>query len=107
MGQRTLDGTDVTALRQRYRDTVFRDLPAAAREGEGWPVTEDHCFARIVLDAVFEDVWYDHVDGEPAYEHLSPAELRRAISVAEAMLERGPAHAAALNRASLRYRGEA
>lgn len=106
MGQRTLDGTDITDRRERYRTLVEERLPEAARQAGTWPIQEDHCFARVVLDSVFEDEWYDHVDGRPADEHLSAAELAAAIDHAEALLERGGPLVEALNDRSLRWRGE-
>ena len=106
MGQRTLDGDDLSDLRAEYDRLVHERLPAAARNGEGWPVHTNHCFARIVLDDLFEDEWYDHVDGRPAYEHLSAADLRAAIDTAEQLLDAGPSLATELNRNSLRWRDE-
>jgi hypothetical protein len=106
MRQRTLDGVDLTALRERYRTLVDEQLPAAARRAEGWPIHRDHCFARVVLDNVFEGVWYDHVDGRPAYEHLSADELKTAIDTAERMLQSGAPLVAQLNEQSLRWRDE-
>ena len=105
MGQRTLDGDDISELRAAYVRRVTEELPRAARR-EDWPISEDHCFARVVLDNVFGDVWYDHVDGRPAYEHLSPAELKEAIALADRMLEAGRPAVETLNRDSLRWRGE-
>ena len=104
MGQRTLDGTDLSELRRRYRRLVTTELPRAARAGDDWPVREDHCFARIVLDDVFGDVWYDHVSGRPAYEHLSTARLRGAIDTAERLLDEGKPLVDELNRQSLAWR---
>ncbi|SDF22325.1 hypothetical protein [Halorientalis regularis] len=106
MGQRTLDGDDLSDLRAEYDRLVHERLPAAARDGEEWPIHADHCFARIVLDDLFEDEWYDHVDGRPAYEHLSAAELRGAIDTAHRLLDEGPSLATELNRNSLRWRDE-
>ena len=63
MGQRTLDGTDLSELRGRYRRLVTTELPRAARTGDDWPVREDHCFARIVVDDVFSGGWNDHESG--------------------------------------------
>jgi hypothetical protein len=97
---------DTTALRREYRRLTEAVLPAQARAGEGgdWPVHRDHCFQRIVLDALFEDEWYDHVPGRPAREHLTADQLREAVAVAESM--RGdPGRARELNERSLRYRG--
>ena len=106
MGQETLDGTDITALRETYRRKVTEELPRAARDAGDWPIRLDHCFGRVVLDDLFEDEWYDHVDGRPAYEALSEAELRAAIETADRMLAGGRPVVAELNRNSLRWRGE-
>jgi hypothetical protein len=106
MGQQTLDARDITDLRERYRALVDEQLPAAAQLAGTWPIHQDHCFARVVLDTIFRDEWYDHVDGRPAYEHLRDDELEAAIRVAEQMLERGAALVAALNEQSLRWRDE-
>lgn len=102
MGQQTLDGTDITVLRERYRTLVDEELPAAA--DDDWPVQDDHCFARIVLDSVFEDRWDTHITERPAYRSLSAEQLSRAIAVAEETLAGGPPVASAYNDASLRYR---
>jgi hypothetical protein len=102
--QRTLDGTDITGRRERYRTLVDERLPEAARRAGTWPIAEDHCFARVVLDNVFEDEWYEHVDGRPAYEHLSADELAAAIDLAERLLERGAPLVEELNERSLRWR---
>ena len=108
MGQTTLgdDTHDLSELRARYDELVHETLPETAQAGESWPVDRDHCFGRIVLDNVFGDEWYDHVDGRPAYEHLSPDELADAVEIAERMAEEGPSTARELNRNSLRWRGE-
>ncbi len=106
MGQWTLDGADLTARRERYRMLVDERLPDAADGGDGWPIRENHCFARVVLDNVFEGVWYDHVDSRPAYEQLSAAELDAAITIAERMLRAGAPVVTELNERSLRWRDE-
>ncbi|MFB6125757.1 MAG: hypothetical protein ABEJ79_00435 [Halolamina sp.] len=105
MRQTTLAGGAVPALRAAYRQRVTEQLPQRARESGEWPVCHDHCFGRIVLDNLFEDEWYDHVDGRPAYEHLTEAELRRAVDIADRMLEEGRPAVATLNERSLRWRG--
>jgi hypothetical protein len=92
---------DPGPLRDEYLRLTTERLPAQA--DETWPVTEDHCFQRIVLDALFEDVWYGHVDGRPAYDHLTADQLREAIATAESMLD-DPDRVAELNGRSLRYR---
>lgn len=106
MGQETLDGVDLGPLRAAYVDRVTERLPERAAAGEGWPIRDDHCFGRVVLDNVFEDEWYDHVDGRPAYEHLSHAQLERALAIADRMLRAGVPAVEELNANSLRWRGE-
>jgi hypothetical protein len=106
MGQHTLDGRDLAALRAEYARKVTEELPARARRHGDWPIQADHCFGRVVLDALFRDVWYGHVDGSPAYEQLSAAQLREAIAIADRMLEDGKPAVTRLNRRSLRWRGE-
>lgn len=104
MGQRTFGGDDLSELRERYRALVTTELPRAARASGDWPVSEDHCFARIVLDELFDDVWYDHVAGRPAYEHLSASQLRDAVETAERLLDEGRPLVDELNRRSLAWR---
>ena len=102
MGQQTLRGEDISGLREEYARKLHERLPEQA--GDEWPIDLDHCFGRVVLDTLFEDEWYTHVDGRPAYEHLSPAELRDAIEIADRMLECGRPVVAELNERSLRWR---
>ena len=106
MSQETLDGEDISALREEYDRTVNERLPESAQDSEGWPIHLDHCFGRVVLDNLFQDEWYSHVDGRPAYKHLSPEELREAIGIADRMLEGGQPVVEELNENSLRWRDE-
>jgi len=42
-------------------------LPRMARnERCDWPIREDHCFQRVVLDTICGAIWYAHL-GRPAY----------------------------------------
>lgn len=106
MGQQTLDGDDLSQLRAAYTRKVNEELPARARNGDGWPIHLDHCFGRVVLDNLFGDEWYGHIDGRPAYEHLSRSELQDAIEIADRMLTEGQSAVAELNQNSLRWRDE-
>jgi hypothetical protein len=37
-------------------------MPALARTSKHhWPVRNDHCFQRIVLDTIYGEVWGDHI----------------------------------------------
>lgn len=106
MGQQTLDGTNITELRERYRTLVSERLPMAAQQAGTWPISHDHCFARVILDNVFADKWDDHLNGRPAYEHLSTNELEAAIDLAERLAERGGPLVETLHERSLQWRGE-
>lgn len=89
----------------RYLHLTREVMPARARQpGTKWPVREDHCFQRIVLDHVAGGRWYDHI-ARPAYKHLSADQAAEAVRLCEAILE-GCADLAALNRQSLAYRGK-
>ena len=80
-------------------------LPALARTaGRDWPVREDHCFQRIVLDTICGGTWYAHID-RPAYKHLSPDQAKRAVALCQAIAA-GRADLRQLNRQSLIWRGK-
>lgn len=82
--------------------TVF---PSMARSGErDWPVHEDHCFQRIVLDTICGGVWYDHLD-RPAYKHLTNEQAQRAVELCKDIIE-GRADLKQLNQQSLIWRGK-
>lgn len=106
MEQQTLGGRNLTALRAEYERKVTEELPERARRNGDWPIRADHCFGRVVLDALFEDEWYEHVDGSPAYEQLSAEQLREAIRIADRLIDDGRPAVEELNRRSLRWRGE-
>lgn len=92
------------ALRARWLDMVRRELLEAAVARPNWPIRLDHCFARVILDAVCGQPWREVVRA-PAYKHLSAAQLSQAIRLAEAILA-GEADVADLNRRSLQARGK-
>jgi len=93
------------ALEQRWLELTRVTLPGLARERR-WPVREDHCFQRILLDAVCGGVWYRFVPGRPAYRHLDETRLEEAVALAE-RVESGAADLPALNQRSLAWRREA
>jgi hypothetical protein len=96
--------SDRAALEARWLELTRERLPALAA-ARRWPVRDDHCFQRILLDAVCGGCWYDHVEGRPAYRHLDEARLARAIELAE-QVERAEADLDTLNAQSLRWRGK-
>lgn len=89
----------------RYLHLTREVMPAMAREGcRAWPVVNDHCFQRIVLDAVSKGVWYDHIP-RPAYRHMTTDQAQRAVALCEAIIA-GTKDIVALNRQSLVFRGK-
>ncbi|MEM6578390.1 MAG: hypothetical protein AAF678_07850 [Pseudomonadota bacterium] len=89
----------------RYLELTREALPEKARDpGLRWPVVNDHCFQRIVLDAVCGGVWYNSIE-RPAYRHLSEAQARQAVALCEDILA-GRADLWDLNNQSLAWRGK-
>lgn len=94
----------------KRRSTLERDwlhltrerLPAASRP-MGWPIFEDHCFQRVLLDNACGGVWYDHIIGRPAYRCASDRQLTTALSLGEDALE-GRVDLPTLNAQSLAWR---
>ena len=82
-----------------------RDLPVAAASRPEWPIRLDHCFGRVILDAVCGAPWRQVV-APPAWRHLTTEQLTRAVRLADAILA-DEADLAALNRASLALRRRA
>lgn len=93
------------ALEAAWLELTRRELPghAAAR---GWPVRADHCFQRILLDNAVGGVWYDAVEGRPAYRHVAAPVLERAVALGQAAAG-GEADLHELNRRSLAWRRQA
>lgn len=95
----------ITSLQARYLDLINRQLPEKAKQTY-MPVRFNHCFARIILDNLFEGCWYDYLSRQrPAYKQLNEAQLEQAIALAESMLN-NPAMTKQLNQNSLRWRGK-
>ena len=88
-----------------YMHLTKKVLPQLARGDEqNWPVREDHCFQRIVLDTICGGVWYEHL-GRPAYKHLTNDQARRAVKLCQDIAE-GRADLDQLNQQSLAWRGK-
>jgi hypothetical protein len=80
-------------------------MPAIAQErSRHWPVRNDHCFQRIVLDTICAGVWYDFIE-RPAYKNISLEQAQSAVLLCEDIIE-GRADLAALNQKSLAWRGK-
>ena len=91
-------------LRSRWRELVGTRLPRAAATRPDWPVRQDHCFARILLDNACDRPWREMIRA-PAWREAPPELLREACAMGEAVLD-GAANLDALNRRSLALRGK-
>ena len=78
------------------------ELPAAAARHPEWPIRLDHCFGRVILDAVCGGPWREHL-AAPAWKHMSREQLDAAIGLANAILG-GRADLGGLNTGSLQAR---
>lgn len=76
----------------------------ASGDKRNWPVREDHCFQRIVLDTICGGVWHEHLD-RPAYKHLTNGQAQLAVELCQAIAE-GRADLKQLNQQSLIWRGK-
>lgn len=92
-------------LEQRWLQLTRTTLPALAAD-RAWPVSADHCFQRILLDAATDGVWYAAIAGRPAYRAASDDQLTRAVALADAVVA-GTADLVALNARSLAWRRRA
>jgi proline racemase len=94
-------------LLSRYRELVLSELPGRAR-AEGWVVTADHCFGRIVLDHAVGGRWYDVLDRRrsPAFAQLDDEQLAVAVALAEQIADEGDPLLRRLDAQSLAWRGK-
>ena len=89
----------------RYLHLTQNVMPALAEtRSNEWPVRNDHCFQRIVLDTVCSGVWYDHIL-RPAYKNLTLEQAGHAVLICENIIA-GSVDLAGLNRQSLAWRGK-
>ncbi|WP_126665466.1 GCN5-related N-acetyltransferase [Croceibacterium ferulae] len=68
------------ALEAEWLALVRHDLPAVAVP-RGWPITLDHCFARVLLDNAVGGCWYAAIPRRPAYRHATDAQLAAAVAL--------------------------
>lgn len=96
---------DQEAIIARYLHLTRVVMPAIAQEkSRHWPVRNDHCFQRIVLDTICAGVWYDFIK-RPAYKNISREQAKSAVLLCEDIIE-GRADLVALNQKSLAWRGK-
>lgn len=74
-------------------------------EGKECPVHLDHCFARIVYDAILRDDWRKKVKA-PAIRNFSNEQVQKGLTIVEKIKEQGAYLVAILNQQSLQYRNK-
>lgn len=95
----------VADIVSRYMVLTKEVMPRIARDpGVRWPVVNDHCFQRIVLDNVCGGPWFDHL-ARPAYKHLTKDQAIQAIDLCEAIIA-NRVDLYELNNRSLIWRGK-
>ena len=91
-------------LQDRYLELTRISLPAKGLSS-GWSIRDDHCFMRIILDQLFQDCWYNHLDRRlVAYKQLTNPQLKSAIELAHSILQHGDEVLESWNRQSLEWR---
>lgn len=92
-------------LVSRYMVLTKEIMPEMARDPSvKWPVQNDHCFQRIVLDNICDGPWFNHLS-RPAYKSLSHDQAVRAVQLCEDIIG-GRVDLFDLNRKSLNWRGK-
>ena len=99
-----LSKEEKSSLISAYIHLTKKILPSMAQnDRRNWPVFQDHCFQRIVLDHVCGGVWYYHV-GRRAYKHLTSDQAQRAVELCQNSV-RGRVDLQQMNQQSLIWRG--
>ena len=95
----------IDTLIATYMHLTKTVMPSLAPTTEQiWPVREDHCFQRIVLDTICGGVWYQHLE-RPAYKNLTIKQAQKAVQLCQDIID-GSADLWQLNRQSLLWRGK-
>ena len=82
---------------------LTREIMPSVAADRRWPIRNDHCFQRVLLDNACGGTWYAYISKRPAYRRADAATLERAIALGEAVLA-GSADLDELNRRSLQWR---
>ncbi len=91
-------------LEAEWLTLTRQTLPTLAKTRR-WPVSADHCFMRILLDAVHQGRWDRVVQGRPAYKHIELERLEAAVMLANRVVT-DETDLWALNAQSLAWRGK-
>jgi hypothetical protein len=85
--------------------TLTREIMPSIAPDRRWPIRNDHCFQRVLLDNACGGTWYAYISKRPAYRRADAATLERAVALGEAVLA-GNADLSELNARSLAWRGK-
>jgi hypothetical protein len=92
-------------LQGRYIELTCTILPSIAEERR-WVIRDGPDYMRLVLDHLFEDCWYRHLDRRlRACKQLNTRQLTRAVALAEAIAREGEELVLQMNARSLAWRG--
>ena len=73
-----------TAFIKEFRQLINQQLPSVYTQ----PVRFNHCFNRIILDWIFKDCWYHHLNkNKTALSQLYDEQLKIAIERMKAWLQ--------------------
>ena len=90
---------------EQYLIMTKEVMPKMALEStNNWPVKNDHCFQRIVLDSICQGVWYESIE-RPAYKNLSHTQAELAVQLCNEIIA-GQVDLSQLNLQSLTWRGK-
>ena len=102
---------DLDSLREEWKTLYSKTLPQLAKQRDPaqsrWPVTLDHCFARIILDNTVgqgSQQW-DQMIKKPAVKTMSAAQLEDAIELGK-KIQNGEMDLQELDQISLMCRGK-
>ncbi len=102
---------DIEALQAEWKSLYSETLPKLAKSRDSaqqkWPVTLDHCFARIILDNVIGDgkQQWDKLLAKPAVRNMDEQQLQAAIALGLKIIA-GEADLCRLDETSLQCRGK-
>lgn len=107
--KRAMPPDPLSPLQSDYNALIQTHLPRLARSNHPtqthWPVSQNHCFARIILDnAVGVTKPWHHAVKAPALHNMTAPQLRDATALGRAIAD-GSRDLAELDSASLAMRG--
>ena len=83
---------------------LTRDTMPSIADNKGWPVRQDHCFQRILLDNAVGQKWNEEIPA-PAYRNADDEVIERAIALGRAAID-GLEDLDQLNANSLAWRNK-